>query len=154
MQNVSNRCVFCEIAAARAPASFVYQDPKLMAPMDARPASLGYTLVAPKEHWRNILEVPAALDMQIFALVQDMARAINEAFQPAGLNIVQNNGRAALQSVPHLHVHLIPRYAGNELSDVLTALISRRRREMPSRDSLDGTAKKIAERLRHSQTFA
>jgi len=92
--------------------------------------------------------------MQIFALVQDMARAINEAFQPAGLNIVQNNGRAALQSVPHLHVHLIPRYAGNELSDVLTALISRRRREMPSRDSLDGTAKKIAERLRHSQTFA
>jgi len=147
MQGNGERCVFCEISSGSAPASFIYRDPKVMAFMDARPISPGHTLVAPREHWPSILELPPALNLEVFALVRDIARAINEAFQPQGLNILQNNGRAALQSVPHLHVHLIPRYPGDDLSQILSVLVSRRRHEMPSRSQLDEAARSIAGRF-------
>ncbi|GAB7012230.1 HIT family protein [Halolamina salina] len=102
-------CAFCSIVAERAPAYRVYEDGRTLAFLDVNPAARGHTLVVPKEHAESITEMQAPLVGDVFRTAQRVAAALESAFEPDGINVVQSNGRAAGQEVLHAHVHVIPR---------------------------------------------
>lgn len=108
-----NDCIFCRIIEGEIPSHKVYEDDKTLAFLDANPTSKGHTLVVPKKHVETIDE---ASDMSYMwdSLVK-VSQAVEEAFDPEGLNISQNNGAVAGQEVMHMHFHVTPRYSGDEI---------------------------------------
>ena len=103
-------CIFCEIIAGKAAAYFAYEDTTHVAIMDKYPIHRGHTLVIPREHHEKITDMTAEDVSVLFIKVIPIARGVLEATNADGFNIGQNNGRAANQIVPHVHVHIIPRY--------------------------------------------
>lgn len=103
-------CVFCKIVAGELPSSKVYEDSDTLAFMDIGPIVRGHTLVIPKEHLDPVTAAPPAVLQKLIVVVQQIARAQLRAFKADGINIMQSNGRAAGQVVPHLHFHVIPRF--------------------------------------------
>jgi len=103
-------CIFCAIIAGRAPAVVVYDDEHTLAFMDINPATRGHVLVVPKRHARDLLDVPEEDMLHVMRTVQRVARAVDLALKPDGINLIQANRRAAFQSVYHFHVHVIPRW--------------------------------------------
>ncbi|HAM79901.1 HIT family protein [Ornithinibacillus bavariensis] len=103
-------CIFCKIIAGEIPSAKVYEDDYVFAFLDISQVTKGHTLVIPKVHTKNIYETPSEIASELFARIPKIANAIKEAYQPAGLNLLNNNEPAADQSVFHLHIHLIPRY--------------------------------------------
>ena len=106
-------CVFCDIVAGQAHASIVYEDETTMAFMDLMPITPGHLLVIPKAHYRNLFDVPPAVAAQLMEVGTRLARALRRATECAGMNVHIANEAPAGQSVWHLHLHLIPRYAGD-----------------------------------------
>ena len=130
-------CIFCEIAAGKKNAHFIYEDKTHIAILDKYPFQRGHALVMPRMHHEKITDMDTTNVSVLFSKVLPIARGILEATQAEGFNIGQNNGRAANQIIPHVHVHIIPRYAntgtmwskrmiGNE--DELAELASRIRK--------------------------
>jgi histidine triad (HIT) family protein len=109
-------CIFCAIAAGQAPAIVVYEDEYTMAFMDINPATRGHVLVIPKRHARDLLDVSEEDLQHVMRTVQCMARAVDQALQPDGVNLIQANRIAAFQSVYHFHVHVIPRWFGDGIA--------------------------------------
>jgi len=107
-------CVFCRIAQGKEWAAVVWSDEDHIAFMDRYPASRGHTLVAPKRHYRDLLEMGEDDVGRLFASVARVAKAVQRALSPAGINVLQNNGSAAGQVIFHAHVHIIPRYGNPE----------------------------------------
>jgi histidine triad (HIT) family protein len=103
-------CIFCKIIAGEIPSAKVYEDEDVYAFLDISQVTKGHTLVIPKTHTKNIYETPSEVASSLFARVPKIANAIKAAFQPSGMNLLNNNELAADQSVFHLHIHLIPRY--------------------------------------------
>ncbi len=101
-------CPFCSIVSGEAPASIVYEDEDVLAFMDLSPATVGHTLVVPREHWENIYEVPEETLAKVIAVVKRVSIAIKKSVDTDGIMVIQNNGRAAGQVVFHLHFHVIP----------------------------------------------
>ena len=106
-------CVFCAIVAGEAPSHGVYEDERTVAFMDINPATDGHLLVIPKRHAPDLWSIPDEDGLAVFRSVQRVSRALREGLEPDGLNVLQSNGAAALQTVFHYHVHLIPRYHGD-----------------------------------------
>ena len=104
------QCVFCKIARNEAPASFVYEDEKVIAFLDARPINEGHTLVITRKHYEDIYEAPEEEVEHLFKVVKKVAHAVRKSEKADGVSIIQNNGRAANQVIFHLHAHIIPRY--------------------------------------------
>ncbi len=133
-------CVFCRIVQKKAPASRVYEDKKIMAFLDIRPLNEGHTLVIPKAHYENIFEIPQELNAYLHGVTKRIALAVKKATRADGVSIIQQNGKAANQDIPHLHIHIIPRYEGQKMpsfNDTLEA----------DKDELSQTATKILEHL-------
>jgi histidine triad (HIT) family protein len=108
-------CVFCKIAAGELPAQIVDEDERTIAFMDIAPATRGHALVIPRVHSRDILEA-APEDVQALALAaQRLAGRAKERLGAAGVNLLNSCGRAAWQTVFHLHIHVIPRYPDDPL---------------------------------------
>jgi histidine triad (HIT) family protein len=105
--------IFTRIVNGEIPAAKVYEDEQTLAFLDVAPASRGHTLVICKPELPTLLDLPPDLLAAVARSVQAVARAIMAALQPDGLNIVQNNGPASGQTVPHYHVHIIPRWEGD-----------------------------------------
>lgn len=105
--------IFSSIVAGTIPAIKIYEDAETFAFMDISPASRGHTLVISKAEHADLLTIPADTLAAVHLSVQRVARAIQSALAPDGMNIVQNNGRAAGQTVFHYHVHIIPRWEGD-----------------------------------------
>ena len=105
---MSEPCAFCKIARKEASASVVYEDEKVMAFMSIRPINIGHTLVIPKQHYKNIYELPEEEVAHLYKIVKKTAHAVKEAVDAEGIRIVQNNGEAAGQVIFHMHVHVIP----------------------------------------------
>lgn len=106
-------CVFCRIIEGELPSNKVYEDENVIAFLDANPVSKGHTLVVPKKH---VEDIHGTADMEyIYPALAKVADAVDEAFDPEGMNIAQNNGEAAGQEVFHLHFHVTPVYDGTEL---------------------------------------
>ena len=110
-------CVFCAIVAGTAPAIPVYEDDDYLAILDIRPIVRGHTLVLPKNHHVDLTDTPAETLSGMLAVGQRVARAARASeLQADGNNIVINDGKAAFQSVFHIHLHVAPRQAGDKLS--------------------------------------
>jgi histidine triad (HIT) family protein len=104
-------CVFCRIVAGEIPSTRVYEDAEILAFMDIGPLVKGHTLVIPKAHWDPITDIPLPLLQKVIAVVQKVAQAQKASLRADGINVTQANGRTAGQIVPHLHFHVIPRFA-------------------------------------------
>ena len=104
------KTIFEKIIDREIPANIVYEDNEILAFMDAFPLSKGHTLVIPKRPIENIYELDDETGAKVMAAVTKVSKALRDAFNPKGLNVVQNNGSYASQSVFHLHFHIIPRY--------------------------------------------
>jgi histidine triad (HIT) family protein len=102
-------CIFCKIISGEIPSYKVYEDEKVLAFLDITQGTKGHTLLIPKTHLKNVYELDENTASELFARVPKIAKAIQTAFNPIGLNIVNNNDKP-LQSVFHYHLHLIPRY--------------------------------------------
>ncbi|HCC06886.1 MAG TPA: HIT family protein [Clostridiales bacterium] len=103
-------CIFCKIVNGEIPSITVYEDEEFKVIFDKFPANNGHMLVIPKEHIENIFEISDEKAARAFAVVSEMAKKMQKNLEFEGLNIVQNNGSVAGQSVFHFHIHLIPRY--------------------------------------------
>jgi histidine triad (HIT) family protein len=140
-------CPFCRIAAGKAAASIIYEDATLLAFMDLNPASIGHTLLVPREHWENLYEVPENVLSDLFSVVKRVSAAVKKTVGAEGISILQLNGRAAGQMVMHFHVHVIPRFREDAISKALGAMIGHQGFEKPERRDLDEMARKIRENL-------
>ena len=106
-------CIFCKIANGEIPASTVYEDDMFRVILDMSPATKGHALILPKKHMADIFEMDSETAEKAFVLAAKVAKGMKAALNCDGLNIVQNNGEVAGQTVFHFHMHIIPRYEGD-----------------------------------------
>jgi histidine triad (HIT) family protein len=136
-------CIFCRIASGKAPSRKVYEDADYVAFLDIQPFSRGHTLVCPKKHGETIWDMDEMEIAGLFRVAFRVSKAVVGAVGADGFRFVQNNGEAANQAVPHVHVHVIPvmmedrgRYGG---------------RRSFSQDEMESTAKSIREQMDDSR---
>ncbi len=103
-------CIFCKIANGSIPSAAIYEDENVKVILDIAPAAKGHAILIVKEHVANIFELKEELAAKIFAVVPKVANAIKAELGCDGMNILQNNGTAAGQTVFHLHIHFVPRW--------------------------------------------
>lgn len=108
-------CIFCKIAKGDIPCQKVYEDDKILAFLDIMPVHKGHTLIIPKEHHENILDMPEDTLAELAKTAKKVSKAVKEATKADGFNVTQNNGAAAGQAVFHFHLHIIPRFKGDGL---------------------------------------
>lgn len=108
-----NDCLFCKIIAHELPCHQVYEDNNWLAFLDINPVNLGHTLLLPKQHHRNLLDLPENLLREVGPLIQKITLAVKEATQADGINIGWNNEPSAGQIIFHSHIHIIPRFEGD-----------------------------------------
>ena len=108
-------CIFCKIANGEIPSATLYEDEDFRVILDLGPASKGHALILPKAHAANIYEISDDMAAKAMILAKKMATKMTEALKCDGFNIVQNNGEPAGQTVFHFHMHLIPRYEGDQV---------------------------------------
>lgn len=113
---MSESCIFCKIAAGELPSNTVYEDTKFRAILDIAPAVKGHTILLVKQHTPNLFEAEQELLSIALPVIQKIAKGMQEALGCDGINLLQNNGEAAGQSVFHLHFHIIPRYSEDHLT--------------------------------------
>jgi histidine triad (HIT) family protein len=111
----ASECIFCKIVAGTAECHELYRDRATLAFMDIHPANEGHCLVIPQVHFATVFEMSPESFAAVGATVAKLARAVNETLQPDGLSLVQANSEAAGQTVRHVHVHVLPRRAGDNL---------------------------------------
>jgi histidine triad (HIT) family protein len=105
--------IFSKIVSGDIPALTIYEDHATLAFMDISPASRGHALVISKDEYADLYTIPPETLLAVTRTVQRVARGLRAALQPDGINIIQNNGIAAGQTVFHYHVHIIPRWEGD-----------------------------------------
>lgn len=106
-------CVFCMIRDGKIPSAKVYDDERTLAFMDINPLTRGHCLVATKAHAATLYDADVEDLKAAITTAKKVSGALRKAFSPDGLNVLQANGAAAFQSVPHFHLHLIPRWTGD-----------------------------------------
>ena len=107
-------CIFCKLANGDIPTNALYEDDDFKVIFDAGPVTVGHALIIPKEHFANIYEIDEELIGKAYKLAKKMAMVMTDVFGADGFNLLQNNNECAGQSVFHFHIHLIPRYNGQE----------------------------------------
>lgn len=110
---IKEDCIFCKIASGKIPSKTLYEDDLFRVILDLGPATKGHALILPKDHAANLYELPDETAAAAMKLAKKMALIMREKLHFDGLNLVQNNGEAAGQTVSHFHLHLIPRYKGD-----------------------------------------
>ena len=103
-------CIFCKIANGEIPSKTIYEDDDFRVILDLGPATKGHALILPKEHSANLFELPEETAGRAMKLAKKLGEQMVTNLKADGLNIVQNNGETAGQTVKHFHLHLIPRY--------------------------------------------
>ena len=139
-------CVFCRIVAGELPASVVYADELVMAFMDIQPVTEGHTLLIPKAHAPNVGDVDASTTAHLASVGRRLTAALYGAFACAGLNWFVADGVAAGQEIFHMHLHLIPRNAG----DGFGLTFPPDYKELPPRAALDRAAAAVGSALASS----
>lgn len=105
-----SECIFCKIIDGSIPSAKIYEDDHVYAFMDIMPLTKGHTLIIPKNHKENIYDLSEEDASNLFKVVPKIASVLKESFGPVGMNLLNNNGAPAGQSVFHFHLHFIPRY--------------------------------------------
>ena len=103
-------CIFCKIANGEIPARTLYEDEAFRVILDLGPATRGHALILPKDHAADLFELPEETAAAAMKLAKKMAERMKNRLHCDGLNLIQNNGETAGQTVSHFHLHLIPRY--------------------------------------------
>lgn len=132
---MKENCIFCKIANGIIPSATIYEDRYFRVILDISPANMGHALILPKDHFDHVYDMDPEIAGKVFVLAARVAKALKEELQCDGINILQNNGEAAGQTVFHFHMHIIPRYTGDSVhvewqqketdSDSLAALSNR-----------------------------
>lgn len=105
-----SNCIFCKLANGEFATNSIYEDDKFNVILDNGPATKGHCLILPKDHYANLFELPEDTAADAMKLAKKLSKEIMEKLSADGLNLVQNNGEAAGQTVNHFHLHIIPRY--------------------------------------------
>ncbi len=108
-----DNCIFCKIGKGEIPAHKVYEDSKVLAFLDVKPHSKGHTVVIPKEHGETVFDFSDKQLQGLMAAVRKTMSRIKEVLLSDGFNVGWNHNTAAGQVVPHLHIHVMPRYIGD-----------------------------------------
>lgn len=103
-------CIFCKIANGEIPSNTIYEDDMFRVILDNGPATKGHALILPKDHYQNLFDLPEDTAAEAMKLAKKIAARQIEVLHADGLNLVQNNGAQAGQTVGHFHIHVIPRY--------------------------------------------
>jgi histidine triad (HIT) family protein len=111
-----NDCVFCRLVAGALPVSRVYEDEHVLAFMDAGQVNPGHVIVAVKPHRPTVCDLTPELAAAVFPVAVKIARAVKAATGAAGLTLLQANEKAGWQTVPHFHIHVVPRYPDDGLT--------------------------------------
>jgi histidine triad (HIT) family protein len=136
-------CIFCDIVCGKLPASVVYEDEDTLAFMDLHQAHPGHVLIIPKKHVETIDQLTPNLASALFPVVVLLSRAVKAAFKPDGLSVFQSNGQAAMQEIPHVHIHIIPRY----YHDGIMRFYTKGAPTITERENLDKWAAQIRDQL-------
>ncbi len=112
-------CVFCEIINGKMAVAKIYENEHVLAFLDISQVTEGHTLIIPKQHVQDIYSLTPEIAGQIYSAIPEIAKALRKSLRPMGLNLLNNNGMYAGQSVFHYHVHLIPRYDENDGFDLV-----------------------------------
>src|SRR3989344_2111775 len=110
---MSTKCIFCRIGKREIPSDIVYEDKETLAFLDIKPHAKGHTVVIPKTHAETLFDLPEGKINAFFLGVKKTMESIQNVLQPDGFNVGWNQNAAAGQVVPHLHVHIFPRYRGD-----------------------------------------
>ncbi|MFW9849294.1 MAG: HIT family protein [Candidatus Thorarchaeota archaeon] len=130
-------CIFCKIVKGEIPSSVVFEDEYCIAFMDVFPIREGHTLLVPKQHFTNLLDVDPDIAAHLGKKLAELTQRIHRVYGPIGILNVAANGAEAGQEVPHLHFHAIPR---SENDDFRFQFPENYRDEMASRETLDKVA--------------
>ena len=128
-------CIFCDILDGKRDGHILYEDDSHVAFLDKYPIDVGHSLLIPREHHERITDMTPENVGKLFSLVPKIAKAILVGAQADAFSIAQNNGRAAKQIIPHVHIHIIPRY--NSKGTIWT------KRQISTDSELEELAKKI-----------
>ena len=131
-------CLFCSIVKKEIPAEIIYEDEKSLAFLDIRPRAPGHTIVIPKSHAQNLLELGEQDVGPLFEAARTVQKRILEVLHPEGFTVGVNQGRAAGQEVDHLHVHILPRFF-RDGGRAVQGLVNN-----PPRESLKEMAEKLS----------
>jgi histidine triad (HIT) family protein len=134
-------CIFCQIAAGKLRAAMVYEDEQFVAFLDHRPLFPGHVLVIPRQHYETLTDVPPELLGPYFQRVQLLAAAVQQAMEAEGTFVAENN--TVSQSVPHMHVHVVPRRKGDGLKGFFWP-----RKKYASEEDMQAVAQRISAELK------
>ncbi|MDE2078908.1 MAG: HIT family protein [Patescibacteria group bacterium] len=134
-------CIFCKIIAGEIPSTKVYEDADTLAFLDIRPVNPGHTLVIPKKHYRNILDIPEDVFLDVARTIKKVAPAVKEGVSAEGVNVTSSHEPEAGQEVFHLHFHVIPRFATDGL------------KHWPHTEYAAGEANKTAEKIKAALSY-
>jgi len=137
-----DNCIFCKIIKREIPAKIVYEDDFSIAFLDIGPCTEGHTVVIPKQHFEKFTDMEEKDAGNLFASVKKVAKAVEKALNIQASNIGLNNGKAAGQEVPHVHVHIIPRKEGDKGGAIQSIV-----QTYPKTDNLEELKEKIKECL-------
>ncbi|ROR23663.1 histidine triad (HIT) family protein [Mobilisporobacter senegalensis] len=116
-----DECIFCKIAAGEIPSACVYEDDDFKAILDISPASKGHVIIIPKNHADNIFDLTKDEAAKVFVIAANIGKILMNELNCDGLNVLQNNGAAAGQTVFHFHMHLIPRFENDKVKITWTS---------------------------------
>jgi histidine triad (HIT) family protein len=134
-------CTFCRITAHELPASTVFEDDDVLAIMDHHPVNPGHVLVPPKRHFASLAALPEQIGAHLFTTAQRVAAAIRRSgVRCEAIALTLADGEAAGQEVPHVHLHVIPRFTGDAYRVVADYSAA------PTRETLDAVARSIRDR--------
>lgn len=115
---MENDCVFCKIVNGEIPSNKVYEDDNFIGILDLHPKSEGHTLIIPKKHFKNILEMPSSLGVELTDAIKNVTFDLIKNKKIQGYNVIINGEKAGGQVVMHLHVHIIPRKENDGLKSL------------------------------------
>ena len=107
-------CIFCKIGSGDIPSYKLYEDEDFKVFLDLSPTSYGHALIIPKEHYKNLFELDDTIASKALVLAKKVGSAMMNTLHCDGLNVLQNNGEAAGQTMFHIHIHLIPRFKDDD----------------------------------------
>lgn len=131
-----DNCIFCKIANGEIPSNTLYEDEDFRVILDIEPATKGHALILPKKHFANLYEIDDERASKVLIVAKQMAARMQKALNCGGLNVVQNNGTLAGQTVFHFHMHLVPRYENDDAG-----------LDMPNKKAADYDLKEVAARI-------
>jgi histidine triad (HIT) family protein len=132
-----NDCLFCKIISKEQAAQVIYEDDAVIGVLDIFPRSLGHVMVLPKRHMETVLELKSEEIGPIFDGVRKVTQILKDKINPDGFTIGINHGKVSGQAIDHLHIHIIPRFLGDNGGSIHLVV------DNPPKESLEETAKKI-----------